>query len=114
MEYLSRNLKILKQEKAFHYHPMCSRLDLTHLSFADYLLLFVRGDATSVALLHHRFNIFSAASGLKANLAKSSIYYGGFSLEVKQIQQKLGYSQGSLHFRYLGIPLDTKKLSVMQ
>ncbi|XP_070014627.1 uncharacterized protein LOC142174643 [Nicotiana tabacum] len=114
-KYLSRNLKTLKHEKAFHYHPMCSRLDLTHLSFADDLLLFVRGDATSVALLHDRFNIFSGASGLKANLAKSSIYYGGVNLEVKHnIHQKQGYSQGSLPFRYLGIPLDTKKLFVMQ
>nr|XP_009631241.1 uncharacterized protein LOC104121050 [Nicotiana tomentosiformis]XP_016498566.1 PREDICTED: uncharacterized protein LOC107817282 [Nicotiana tabacum] len=115
MEYLSRNLKTLKHEKAFHYHPMCSRLDLTHLSFAYDLLLFARGDVASVTLLHDRFNIFLAVSGLKANLAKSFIYYGGVSLEVKHdIQQKLGCSQGSLPFRYLGIPLDTKNLSVMQ
>ncbi|OIT30703.1 hypothetical protein A4A49_63408, partial [Nicotiana attenuata] len=61
------------------------------------------------------FQIFSAASGLKANLAKSSIYYGGVSLEVQtEIQHKLGYSQGSLPFKYLGIPLDTNKISVMQ
>ncbi|XP_019256471.1 PREDICTED: uncharacterized protein LOC109234884 [Nicotiana attenuata] len=115
MEYLSRNLKTLKQEKIFHYHPMCSRLDITHLSFVDDLLLFVRGDATSVELMHVRFHTFSVTSGLKANLAKSSIYYGGVSLEVQQeIQQNLGYSQGSPPFRYLGITLDTKKLSVMQ
>nr|XP_009592142.1 uncharacterized protein LOC104089033 [Nicotiana tomentosiformis] len=115
MEKLSRNLKTLKQKKAFHYHPMCSRLDLTRLSFADNLLLFVRGDAASIALLHDRFNSFSAASSLKANLAKSSIYCRGVSLEMKHdIHQKLGYSQGSLFFRYLGIPLDTKKLFVMQ
>nr|XP_016434445.1 PREDICTED: uncharacterized protein LOC107760853 [Nicotiana tabacum] len=115
MEYLSRNLKNLKLEKTFHFHPMCSRLDITHLSFADDLLLFARGDATSVALMHDRFLIFSATSGLKANLAKISIYYGGVNLEVqKEIQHKIGYSQGSLPFKYLGIPLDTKKLSVMQ
>ncbi|XP_075092309.1 uncharacterized protein LOC142172559 [Nicotiana tabacum] len=47
MEYLSRNLKTLKQEKAYHFHPLCERLDLTHLSFADDLLIFARGDATS-------------------------------------------------------------------
>ncbi|XP_070024904.1 uncharacterized protein [Nicotiana sylvestris] len=84
IEYLIRNLKILKQEKTFHYHPMCSRLDVTHLSFADDLLLFVRGDAASVALMYGRFHTFLAASRLKAYLAKSSIYYGGVSLEVHQ------------------------------
>ncbi|XP_070039779.1 uncharacterized protein [Nicotiana tomentosiformis] len=114
MEYLSKNLKTLKHEKAFHYHFMCSRLDLTHLSFADDLLLFTRGDATSLALLHDIFNLFSAASSLKANLAKSSIYYGGVSLEVKHdIQQTLGYGQGTLTFKYLGIALDTKKLFIL-
>ncbi|XP_019257891.1 PREDICTED: uncharacterized protein LOC109236129 [Nicotiana attenuata] len=115
MECLSSNLKTLKQEKAFHYRLMCSRLDLTHLRFADDLLLFTRGDATFVALLHDKFNIFSAATGLKANPTKSSIYYGGVSSEVKHdIQQILGYSQGTLPFRSFGTPLDIKKLSVMQ
>nr|XP_009605605.1 uncharacterized protein LOC104100140 [Nicotiana tomentosiformis] len=115
MEYLGRKLKALKHEKTFDYHPMCSRLDLTHLSFADDLLLFTRGDTTYVVLLHQKFNTFSEASGLKANLAKSSIYYRGVSNELKhEIQQALAYSQGVLPFKYLGISLDTKKQSILQ
>nr|XP_016444997.1 PREDICTED: uncharacterized protein LOC107770233 [Nicotiana tabacum] len=115
MEYLSRSLKTLKHVKIFHYHPMCSRLDLTHLSFADDFLLFTRGDTTSVVLLHQKFNPFQKFLGLKANLAKSSIYYEGVSNELKhEIQQALGYIQGVLPFKYLGIPLDTKKLSILQ
>lgn len=43
MEYLSRILLGLKQVKHFKYHPRCGRLDITHLSFADDLLLFTRG-----------------------------------------------------------------------
>ncbi|XP_019254861.1 PREDICTED: uncharacterized protein LOC109233438 [Nicotiana attenuata] len=82
MKYLSRNLKTLKQEKGFHYHPMCSRLYLTHLSFADDLLLFVRGDAASVALLHNSFNIFSAATVARISswTAKKLSYAGRIQL----------------------------------
>lgn len=44
MEYLSRNLKLFKQDKHFKYHSLCVKLDITHLSFADNPLLFSRGD----------------------------------------------------------------------
>ena len=40
MEYLSRVLKGLKEEKTFKYHPKCSKLDITYLCLADDLLLF--------------------------------------------------------------------------
>ncbi|XP_059295395.1 uncharacterized protein LOC132048717 [Lycium ferocissimum] len=52
MEYLSRRLNALKEEKVFKYHPRCSGLGVTHLSFADDLLLFSRGDLIlSISLL---------------------------------------------------------------
>ena len=38
MEYFSRLLKGRKDEKNFKYHPKCSKLDITHLCFADDLL----------------------------------------------------------------------------
>ena len=61
------------------------------------------------------FSQFSQASGLQANLSKSSIYCGGVQQEVKnQIVQQLGYNMEELPFKYLGVPLSTKKMSVMQ
>ncbi|XP_075111638.1 uncharacterized protein LOC142181893 [Nicotiana tabacum] len=76
MKYLSRLLTNLKNEKQFHFHPKCKKLGITHLSFADDLLLFSRGDNQSVAMLKQCFDQFSTASGLKANLNKSSVYFG--------------------------------------
>ena len=35
VEYLSRLLKGLKDDKQFKYHPRCSKLDITHLCIAD-------------------------------------------------------------------------------
>ncbi|XP_060170738.1 uncharacterized protein LOC132601681 [Lycium barbarum] len=114
MEYLSRNLKDLSKNKRFKFHRKCQRLDITHLSFADDLLLFARGNLTSVALLHEKFTVFTAA-GLQANLPKSAIYYGGVDQQEKSlIQTALGYSQGAIPFKYLGIPLDTNKLIILQ
>ncbi|XP_019237290.1 PREDICTED: uncharacterized protein LOC109217490 [Nicotiana attenuata] len=115
MEYLSRLLKGLKHVKDYKIHPRCGKLNITHLSFADDLLMFTRGDSKSVNILHACFMKFSAASGLLANLNKSAIYFGGVSHITRQeILQNTGYSEGQLPFKYLGIPLDTKKLSAMQ
>ena len=115
MEYLSRLLKGLKDDKQFKYHPRCSKLDITHLCFADDILLFARGDLESVKPIQLCFSQFSQASGLHANLNKSSIYCGGVQKEVKQqIVQQLGYNMEELPFKYLGVPLSTKKMSVLQ
>ncbi|XP_070045701.1 uncharacterized protein [Nicotiana tomentosiformis] len=43
MEHLSRSLKTLKEEKQFKYHPKCSKLNVTHMCFADDLLMFAKG-----------------------------------------------------------------------
>lgn len=105
MEYLSRLLKDLK-DKQFKHHPKCSKLNITHLCFADDLLLFTRGEVNSVRLLHEKFYIFSAASGLQPSLSKSAIYCGGVKdTEMQALQSILGYSTGKLPFHYLGVPL---------
>lgn len=77
MEYLSRNLNALKEEKYFKFHPNCSKLSITHLCFADDLLMFAKGEIISMQLLQEKFKIFRKASGLIANQSKSAIYYGG-------------------------------------
>lgn len=68
----------------FHYHPRCSKLEITHLCFADDLLLFARGEITSMTALDHCFNQFSEASDLKANLGESSIYFGRVSRDDRE------------------------------
>ncbi|OIT00882.1 hypothetical protein A4A49_60180, partial [Nicotiana attenuata] len=61
------------------------------------------------------FSQFSHASGLRANLGKSSVYFSGVKQDVKeQILTHLGFENGSLPFKYLGIPLSTKKIALMQ
>ncbi|XP_019252766.1 PREDICTED: uncharacterized protein LOC109231563 [Nicotiana attenuata] len=115
MEYLSRLLQGLKHTKEYRFHPRCGKLDITHLSFAYDLLMFARGDSKSVSTLHACFMHFSATSRLLANPNKSAIYFGGVAQDIRQeILQNTGYSLGELPFKYLDIPLDTKKLTTLQ
>ncbi|OIT39896.1 hypothetical protein A4A49_55824 [Nicotiana attenuata] len=115
MEYLTRSLKTLRENPDFNYHPRCEKLNIIQLSFADDLLLFCRGDVVSVQLLYDFFQQFSKASGLIANQEKNSIYFGGVTEDMQQnIIKCLGFSKGSLPFRYLGVPLSSKRLSVAQ
>jgi len=115
MEYLNRCLLQLRKNAAFRFHPRCKRLNLIHVCFADDLLLFSRCDVDSVSQLFEAFSLFSAASGLKANQAKSSIYLGGVSMSVQDaIVTKFNLIKGELPFRYLGVPLSSKKLFVIQ
>ncbi|XP_075101784.1 uncharacterized protein LOC107811293 [Nicotiana tabacum] len=56
MEYLSRILKKMTEKQQFHYHPRCAKLEITHLCFADDLLIFSRGDISSVTEILNSFN----------------------------------------------------------
>ncbi|XP_020260823.1 uncharacterized protein LOC109837129 [Asparagus officinalis] len=114
MEYLSRKLGMLKNDRLFKFHPKCSQLNITHLIFADDLLLFVKGDVHSVHKLFQCVKEFSAVSGLEANPEKCSVFFGGIDESVKSsINSYLGFPEGVLPFKYLGVPLTTKKLSHM-
>nr|XP_016453422.1 PREDICTED: uncharacterized protein LOC107777786 [Nicotiana tabacum] len=114
-EYLSRSLHELKKEPDFQYHPRCRKLGITHMSFAENLLLFAKGNLSFVATLYKCFTRFSQASCFHANLGKSSVYFGGVKQVVKdQILAHLGFTSGSLPFKYLDIPLSTKKIALIE
>ncbi|XP_021835349.2 uncharacterized protein [Spinacia oleracea] len=115
MEYLSRCMKSLVSNPDFNFHPKCEKLQLTHLMFADDLLLFARGDLISLQLIFKAFTCFSKASGLEANMDKTEVYFSGVHpIEQQAIMEALGITKGSLPFRYLGVPLSSSKLTIGQ
>ncbi|XP_020253930.1 uncharacterized protein LOC109830996 [Asparagus officinalis] len=114
MEYLSRSLNSLKNDRLFKFHPRCSKLKITHLIFTDDLLLFAKCDIYSVQKLYQCVKEFSEISGLVANPEKSSIFYGGLEESVKiSIASLLGFTEGTLPIKYLGVPLISKWLSFL-
>ncbi|XP_074300967.1 uncharacterized protein LOC141632307 [Silene latifolia] len=112
MEILSRYLRKICLQHNVSFHPKCTKLGLTHLIFADHLMIFTRGDVPSVAAVLQTLNDFSNWSGLSANNDKTDIYFGGVADDIKhQILMHTGFTEGVFPFRYLGIPLHSSRNS---
>ncbi|XP_060183587.1 uncharacterized protein LOC132613540 [Lycium barbarum] len=115
MEYLQRELNVLADNKQFQFHPRCKKLKVMHICFANDLLMFCKAELNSIKLLQEAFLRFSVVSGLQANTEKSSIYMSGVNDQLKQeILTHLGYCEGTLPFKYLGVPLSSKKLTMAE
>uniref|UniRef100_A0A803PQV7 Reverse transcriptase n=1 Tax=Cannabis sativa TaxID=3483 RepID=A0A803PQV7_CANSA len=112
MEYLSRILKRVGDKRDFAFHDRCDALKLNHLSFADDVLLFCRGDYKSIILLLQGLKLFSASSGLQPNKAKSAIYCSNMpESDITRILEASGFSKQQIPFRYLGIPICSKRIT---
>ncbi|GJR50539.1 RNA-directed DNA polymerase, eukaryota, reverse transcriptase zinc-binding domain protein [Tanacetum coccineum] len=114
MEVFSLTLhKKISEEPNFKYHFGCKSLKITHLSFADDLLVFSPRDVKSIKVIKSALESFSEVSGLYPNLGKSTIFYGSMkSREIEEILQILPFKRWKLPVRYLGVPLVSKKIGV--
>ncbi|XP_013601566.1 PREDICTED: uncharacterized protein LOC106309022 [Brassica oleracea var. oleracea] len=109
---LSRMLNKAAQSHSIGYHPSCSKVNLTHLSFADDLMIFTDGAAASLKGVFEVLSEFASISGLLINPAKFSIFMAGrISQDFKDEVQRLGIPTESLPVRYLGLPLTTKTMT---
>nr|GEX18988.1 hypothetical protein [Tanacetum cinerariifolium] len=105
--------KNIKADGRFKYHAGCKDLQMTHLCFADDLMVFCNGDVHSITVVKKSLNEFSRVSGLFPNLKKSTIFFGSVNDQVKQeILKIVDFSIGKLLMRYLGVSLLAKCLSV--
>ncbi|XP_074305057.1 putative mitochondrial protein AtMg01250 [Silene latifolia] len=113
MEYLSRRITKVISRVEFNYHPLYRPLKLNHLCFADDLLMFCRGNRTSIKVLLRAFATFSYSSGLEMNNEKSDIYFNGIAQgEVDYILRISVFKAGIFRFRYLGIPISYKIMGI--
>ncbi|XP_056698136.1 uncharacterized protein [Spinacia oleracea] len=84
MEYLSRILNRMSEFPQFQFHPRA-------------------------------FELFSASSGLLANKQKSSIYCCDMSEnDITRVVNVSGFTRSKLPFKYLGVPICAKRISVAQ
>ena len=83
MNILSKKIDRAVLEQKFKYHPRCKSLSLTHLCFADDLMVFVEGSKESIEGAIEVFNDFAVWSGLKISIEKSTIYMAGVSAEER-------------------------------
>ena len=105
LEYLSRSLNQLRDNRDFNFHPKCHGLNITHLAFADDLILFSRGDVTPVQLLLNKLGSFGDCSGLRVSIQQSNLFVAGIPRDdLETIKSLSGFSDGRFPFRYLGFP----------
>ncbi|VFQ92906.1 unnamed protein product [Cuscuta campestris] len=112
IEYFSRLLNKKAKEGSFNYHKDCAGLGITHLAFADDLMLFSRGDLHSVQVLMDALDHFSRVSGLTLNPTKSNIFLAGKYRDSSHALLALAsFPRGQLPVRYLGLPLASQRIS---
>lgn len=112
MEVMSAYMKTdLSNNANFSFHWRTKELKLTHLIFADDILLFCKGDEYSISAIINSFERFSCASGLRANPTKCQIFFCNVQdMARSNILGLTGYQQGSLPVKYLGLPLISSRL----
>lgn len=86
-------------------------MGLTHLNFADDLLVFTDGRIGSIDSIIEVFNYFGIISGLKISMEKTTIFYAGMQDNVhQQLEQRFSFTSRTLHLWYLGLPLLTERM----
>lgn len=112
MNILSLMLNKASMEGNFGFHPGCEQQQLTHLCFADDLLIFIDGTEASLEGVLRVLSDFERMSGLAVNTSKTTIFFSGIPDDIVQrLSLSFGLSRSQLPVRYRGVPLCSKKLS---
>ncbi|WZZ15546.1 hypothetical protein YC2023_108635 [Brassica napus] len=113
MNVLSKLLDAAAFKGEIGYHLKCKNIDLTHLCFADDLMIFADGTKHSVEGILRVFEKFDKkSSGLKISMEKSVLFMAGDVSREEEIGRQFQFARGRLPVRYLGLPLLTKNMTV--
>ncbi|XP_019087502.1 PREDICTED: uncharacterized protein LOC109127350 [Camelina sativa] len=111
LQVLSANLDKAVSEGKIGYHPKCQNIRLTHLCFADDLLVFTDGTKTSIKGILQVFTEFAAVSGLNISLETTLYMVGVKPCDQELILHSFPFASGTLPVCYLGLPLLTKRMT---
>lgn len=89
-------------EEKMGYHLMCKKIVLTHLSFADDIMIFMDGTTPSLGGVMEVLDMIGIISGLKIYAEKSSLFIAGKKREkFFQAATTFGFPIDELPIRYL-------------
>lgn len=108
---LSHRLNKAATENKFGFHPWGKKVNLTHLRFADEIIIFTDGQGDSITGIANVLKEFEWESGLAINMMKSALFMAGkTNHELQEKASMLGLPIEQLPIRYLGLPLTTKSM----
>jgi len=111
MDYLNRVLKLSTQAMKFQFLPLCKRMQLAYLCFADDLLLFYKAQAPSTKSLMAVFDHFSQCFGLRENQDKPQMILVSVDKQTREFLRYITeFSEGSLPLKYLLVPVKSSRL----
>lgn len=114
MEGLSRLLYSRYESGSIGYHPRTSEVKISHLMFADDVMVFFDGKADSLHGITECLSDFASWSGLSMNISKTELYHSGLTVAETNDISAYGFTAGSLPVRYLGLPLMSRKLRIAE
>lgn len=105
MEVFSNLLKSRFEAGYINYHPKTSSLAISHLMFADDVIVFFDGSCSSLHGISEVLDDFASWSGLEVNKDKTNLFLAGHDMNETNSALAFGFPLGSLPIRYLGLPL---------
>ncbi|GKC14605.1 RNA-directed DNA polymerase, eukaryota, reverse transcriptase zinc-binding domain protein, partial [Tanacetum coccineum] len=105
----------IQQSHDFKYHSGCKEIKLTHLCFADDLLVLCHGDVESVRVIKDALDEFSNVYSLKPNMSKSTILFRNVDIGDKnKILEFVLFQIGRFPMKYLGASVFLLPMSVVK
>lgn len=114
MEVFSRLLKSRYDSDYIRYHPNTSDLNISHLMFADDVMIFFNGSSSSLHGINETLDDFASWSGLCMNRDKTQLFHAGLNQSESDAIDSYGFPNGAFPIRYLGLPLMYRKLRIYE
>jgi hypothetical protein len=74
IKVLGSILREVSQNSRFWYHWQCQQSVITHLCFADDLMIFYQANINSIRIVRKALNDFATLFGLITNLEKTHVF----------------------------------------
>lgn len=114
IEVFSRLLHSRFEQGYISFHPKTSGISLSHLMFADDVMIFFDGTEASLHGINEALDDFASWSGLRMNREKTNLFHAGLSPLDSVAIARHGFPVASLPIRYLGLPLMHRKLRISE
>ena len=114
MECLSRLLLSRYESGSIGFHPNTASLKISHLMFADDVMIFFDGNANSLHGISECLDDFASWSGLCMNTSKTELFTSGLDHTESTAIAAFEFPDGQFPIRYLGLPLMNRKLKISE